>query len=63
MRTCFGRGTTVKAALTRKRKYLLWPVVFFGGGGFRVCRTDAATDHKCHRGQARRARQVADERP
>ena len=36
-----------------------WPVVF--GGGFRVCRADAETDHKCHRGQARRARQVAEE--
>ena len=38
-----------------------WPVVF--GGGFRVCRADAETDHKFHRGQARRARQVADGRP
>ena len=28
MRSCFRRGTTVKATLTRKRKYLLWPVVF-----------------------------------
>ena len=36
-----------------------WPVVF--GGGFRVCRADAETDHKCHRRQARRARQVAEE--
>ena len=35
-----------------------WPVVF--GGGFRVCRADAETGHKCNRGQARRARQVAD---
>ena len=35
-----------------------WPVVF--GGGFRVCRADAETGHKCHRGQARRARQVAE---
>ena len=35
-----------------------WPVVFVGG--FRVCRADAETGHKCHRGQARRARQVAD---
>ena len=49
MRSCFWRGTTVKAALTRKRKYLLWPVVFWGG--FRVCRADAETDHKCHRGK------------
>ena len=30
------------------------------GGGFRVCRADAETDHKCHRGQARRARQEPD---
>ena len=36
-----------------------WPVGF--GGGFRVYRADAETDHKCHRGQARRARQVAEE--
>ena len=35
-----------------------WPVVF--GDGFRVCRADAKTGYKCHRGQARRARQVAD---
>ena len=35
-----------------------WPVAF--GDGFRVCRADAETGHKCHRGQARRARQVAD---
>ena len=35
-----------------------WPVVL--GDGFRVCRADAETGHKCHRRQARRARQVAD---
>ena len=29
-------------------------------GGFRVREADAETDGKCHRGQARRARQVAD---
>ena len=36
-----------------------WPMVF--DGGFRVREADAETDGKCHRGQARRARQVADE--
>ena len=36
----------------------LWPMVF--DGGFRVREADAETDGKCHRRQARRARQVAD---
>ena len=36
----------------------LWPMVF--GGGFRVREADAETDGKCHRGQARRARQEPD---
>ena len=35
-----------------------WPVVF--DGDFRFREADAETDGKCHRGQARRARQVAD---
>ena len=35
-----------------------WPVVFVGA--FRVCRADAETDHKCHRGQGRSPRQVAE---
>ena len=33
----------------------LWPMVF--DGGFRFREADAETDGKCHRGQARRARQ------
>ena len=35
-----------------------WPMVF--DGGFRVREADAETDGKCHRGQARRARQEPD---
>ena len=35
-----------------------WPVVF--GAVFASASADAETGHKCHRGQARRARQVAD---
>ena len=41
-----------------KRANVCWPMVF--AGGFRVCRADAETDGKCHRGQARRARQEPD---
>ena len=36
----------------------LWPRVF--DGGFRFREADAETDGKCHRGQARRARQEPD---
>ena len=36
----------------------LWPVVF--DGGFRFREADAETDGKCHRRQARRARQEPD---
>ena len=36
----------------------LWPMVF--DGGFRFREADAETDGKCHRGQARRARQEPD---
>ena len=36
----------------------LWPMVF--DGGFRVREADAETDGKCHRRQARRARQEPD---
>ena len=36
----------------------LWPMVF--GDGFRVCEAEAEIGHKCHRGQARRARQEPD---
>ena len=55
----FGREMVVKAAVTHKRAKVGGPMVF--GDGFRVCRADAETDHKSHRGQARRARQVAEE--
>ena len=41
-----------------KRENVCRPMVFVGG--FRVREADAETDGKCHRGQARRARQVAD---
>ena len=41
-----------------KRKNVRWPMVF--DGGFRLREADAETDGKCHRGQAHRARQVAD---
>ena len=41
-----------------KRENACWPMVF--DGGFRFREADAETDGKCHRGQARRARQVAD---
>ena len=41
-----------------KRENVRLPMVF--DGGFRVSEADAETDCKCHRGQARRARQVAD---
>ena len=41
-----------------KRENACWPMVF--DGGFRVREADAETDGKCHRGQARRARQEPD---
>ena len=41
-----------------KRANVCGPMVF--GDGFRVCEADAETGHKCHRGQARRARQEPD---
>ena len=41
-----------------KREKVRWPMVF--DGGFRVREADAKTDGKCHRGQARRARQEPD---
>ncbi len=41
-----------------KRENVRWPMVF--DGCFRVCEADAETDGKCHRGQARRARQEPD---
>ena len=47
----FGREMTVKEAVTHKRAKVGGPMVF--GDGFRVCRADAETGHKCHRRQAR----------
>ena len=41
-----------------KRENACWPMVF--DGGFRFRAADAETDGKCHRGQARRARQEPD---
>ena len=41
-----------------KRANVCWPMVF--DGGFRFREADAETDGKCHRGQARRARQEPD---
>ena len=54
-----GRGTTASSELTRKR-----PSVLFGlwclTAVFASATADAETDGKCHRGQARRARQEPD---
>ena len=41
-----------------KRANVCWPMVF--DGGFRFREADAETDGKCHRRQARRARQEPD---
>ena len=41
-----------------KRANVCGPMVF--GDGFRVCEAEAEIGHKCHRGQARRARQEPD---
>lgn len=57
----FGREMAVTVGRSL-RAYVshFWPVVF--GDGFRVCRADAETGHKCHRRQGRSPRQVADDR-
>ena len=47
----FGREIAVKEAVTHKRAKVCGPMVF--GDGFRVCRADAETGHKCHRRQGR----------
>ena len=44
--------------MRHKRENACWPMVF--DGGFRFREADAETDGKCHRGQARRARQEPD---
>ena len=41
-----------------KRANVCGPMVF--GDGFRVCEAEAEIGHKCHRRQARRARQEPD---
>ena len=54
-----GRGTTVSSAPTRKRPsalFGLWCLTTV----FASATADAETDGKCHRGQARRARQEPD---
>ena len=55
---CRRAGEEGALVMRPKRANVCWPMVF--GGGFRVREADAETDGKCHRGQARRARQVAD---
>ena len=47
----FGREMRVKEAVTHKRAKVGGAMVF--GDGFRVCRADAETGHKCHRRQGR----------
>ena len=57
--THFGRGTTASSAPTRKRQsalFGLWCLTAV----FASAVADAKTDGKCHRGQARRARQEPD---
>ena len=54
----FGREIAVKEAVAHKRAKVGGPMVF--GDGFRVCRADAETGHKCQRRQGRSPRQVAD---
>ena len=57
--THFGRGTTASSAPTRKRQsalFGLWCLTAV----FASATADAKTDGKCHRGQARRARQEPD---
>ena len=54
----FGREMAVKEVVTHKRVKVGGPMVF--GDGFRVCKADAETGHKCHRRQGRSPRQVAD---
>ena len=55
---CRRAGDEGALVMRPKRANVCRPMVF--DGGFRVREADAETDGKCHRGQARRARQVAD---
>ena len=55
---CRRAGDEGALLMRLKRANVCWPMVF--DGGFRVREADAKTDGKCHRGQARRARQEPD---
>ena len=54
----FGAGDEGGEVMRRKRANVCGPMVF--GDGFRVCEAEAEIGHKCHRRQARRARQEPD---
>ena len=54
-----GRGTTVRLSPTRKRPSALFDLWCLTAV-FASATADAETDGKCHRGQARRARQEPD---
>ena len=55
---CRRAGDEGALVMRPKRANVCWPMVF--AGGFRLREADAETDGKCHRGQARRARQEPD---
>ena len=55
---CRRAGDEGADVMRLKRANVCWPMVF--AGGFRFREADAETDGKCHRGQARRARQEPD---
>ena len=55
---CRRAGDEGALVMRPKRVNVCRPMVF--GDGFRVCEAEAETGHKCHRGQARRARQEPD---
>ena len=55
---CRRAGDEGALLMRPKRANVCRPMVF--DGGFRVREADAETDGKCHRGQARRARQEPD---
>ena len=55
---CRRAGDEGALVMRPKRANVCRPMVF--DGGFRVREADAETDGKCHRGQARRARQEPD---
>lgn len=55
---CHRAGDEGALLMRPKRANVCWPMVF--DSGFRVREADAKTDGKCHRRQARRARQEPD---